>query len=83
MPATLTDAEMAIQAAILKVQALGEMPSRPVVIDAAVKRLMLADEPEPAARELVAHAVTAMRQRGSLHTHEGPLHLWTVDEGHA
>ncbi|PWR17999.1 hypothetical protein [Zavarzinia compransoris] len=84
MVATIADAEQAIQAAIIKVQALGEIPNRPVVIDTAVKRLMMADTEEADARDLVARAVTAMRQRGVLHAHEGPYNIWTITEaGHA
>lgn len=80
MATTLADAEKAIQAAILKVQALGEIPNRPAVINAAVKRLMMAQEPEDRARDLVAHAVAAMRQKGTLNAHQGPLNLWSVDD---
>lgn len=82
MTHTLADAEVAIQAAIVKVQSLGEMPTRPTVIDAAVKRLMMADASEKDARDLVAHAVAAMRQKGTLNAHHGPLNLWMVDEAH-
>ncbi len=84
MAATIADAEQAIQAAIIKAQALGEIPNRPLVIDTAVKRLMMADTEEAEARDLIARAVTALRQRGVLDAHQGPYNIWALNEaGHA
>ncbi|MDD3444625.1 MAG: hypothetical protein PHS60_04400 [Zavarzinia sp.] len=79
MPATLRDAEKAIQTAIVNVQALGELPVRPAVIDAAVKSLMLVEKDEHQARDLVARAVAHLRQTGALHSHEGPWNIWTMN----
>ncbi|MCF4166244.1 hypothetical protein L2U69_11360 [Zavarzinia compransoris] len=79
MPATLRDAEKAIKTAIMDVQALGELPYRPVIIDAAVKSLTMYEGDEHHARDLVARALADLRQRGVLHSHDGAWNIWTLN----
>jgi len=80
MTATVIDAERAIHAALVQLKAHGEIATGAAAIEAAVKRLVLGGTEEPEARDLVAHAVTALRQRGAITASDGPWKVWTIDD---
>ena len=80
MTATISDAERAIHAALVQLKAHGEIASGSAAIEAAVKRLVLGGTEEPQSRDLVAHAVTALRRRGAITASDGPWKVWTLDD---